>query len=98
MEKLADEAGREIRYGAMPKARSDEVEELRQISLAVAELETPHIELHQTARAIPTPRRASSGQREALLARLRLRRLRAKAASVSQRIHDRLSVLLGGRE
>ena len=97
MEKLADEAGREIRYGAVPEARADEVEELRQISLAMAELETLHVELHQSAVTIPPPRRASSGQREALLARLHLRRLRAKAAAISQRIRDRLGVLLGGQ-
>lgn len=94
MEKLADEAGREIRYGGIPEVCADRVGELQQISRAAAELEALFAELRWN---IPSPRSASTGQREARLLRLRLARLRSRAGEISQRIRDRLDTLLAGR-
>ena len=93
MEKLADKEGRDIRYGALPDACADRVRELQEISRSVAELEMLIAELAEAERRLKSPRKASSGQREALLYRLRLQRMRARAGEIAQRIRGRLNSL-----
>lgn len=67
MERLADEAGREIRYGGAPQARVADVENLLNISRESAEIEDILTSLNQLETRLPQPRRMASGQREARL-------------------------------
>ncbi len=47
MERLADEAGREIRYGGAPQKRGEDVESLLNISHEIAEIEVMFTKLNQ---------------------------------------------------
>jgi len=62
MERLADEAGREIRYGGAPQKRDEDFENLLNISNEIAELEMTLTKLNQLF--TPVPRRLASMQRE----------------------------------
>ena len=62
MERLADEAGREIRYGGAPQKRGEDVESLLNISHEIAEIEVVLTKLNQLF--TPVPRRLASMQRE----------------------------------
>ena len=62
MERLADVAGREIRYGGAPQQRSEDVESLLNISHEIAEIEVVLTKLNQLF--TPVPRRLASMQRE----------------------------------
>ena len=64
MERLADEAGREIRYGGAPQKRGEDVENLLNISQEIAEIEVMLTKLNQMETWLPQPRRAASMQRE----------------------------------
>lgn len=62
MERLADEAGREIRYGGAPQKRGEDVGNLLNISHEIAEIEVILTKLNQLI--TPMPRRLASMQRE----------------------------------
>lgn len=62
MERLADEAGREIRYGGAPQKRGEDVKNLLDISNEIAEIEVVLTKLNQLF--TPVPRRLASMQRE----------------------------------
>jgi ppGpp synthetase/RelA/SpoT-type nucleotidyltranferase len=62
MERLADEVGRDIRYGDAPLKRSEDVENLLNISHEIAELEMTLTKLNQLT--TPVPRRLASMQRQ----------------------------------
>lgn len=64
MERLADEAGRESRYGGAPRKRAADVENLLNISRESAEIEDILTSLNQLETTLPQPRRIASGQRE----------------------------------
>lgn len=64
MERLADEAGREIRYGGAPQRRGEDVESLLNISPEIASLELILTKLNQLVTGLPQPRRLASMQRK----------------------------------
>jgi ppGpp synthetase/RelA/SpoT-type nucleotidyltranferase len=64
MERLADEAGRGIRYGGTPQKRGEDVESLLKISHEIAEIEVMLTTLNQLETELPRPRRAPSMQRK----------------------------------
>ena len=95
MEKLADELGREIRYGGAPKSGREEVVALHQISSDVDAVERMLEELRLMEDGLPLPRQAATKQREILLLRLRLRRQRSRLEENSRNIRARLETMLG---
>jgi ppGpp synthetase/RelA/SpoT-type nucleotidyltranferase len=64
MERLADEAGREIRYGGAPQKRGEDVESLLNISHEIAEIEVVLTKLNQLETGLPQPRREPFMQRK----------------------------------
>jgi ppGpp synthetase/RelA/SpoT-type nucleotidyltranferase len=78
MERLADEAGRESRYGGAPKTRGEDVESLLNISYDIAQTEVMLTALKQMETVLPQPYRAASNQRELRLHLAKLRSLRAR--------------------
>jgi len=64
MERLADEVGRDIRYGGAPLKRREDVENLLNISHEIAEIEDILTEVNQLETRLPQPRRMARGQRE----------------------------------
>lgn len=78
MERLADEVGREIRYGGAPKARGDDVESLLNISDDVAETEDIFTRLNQLQAGLPQPKRMAVIQREFRLHIAKIQSLRAE--------------------
>lgn len=78
MERLADEAGREIRYGGASETRGEDVESLLNISHDIAQTEAMLTELNQMETGLPQPQRAASKQRELRLHIARIQSLRAR--------------------
>ena len=78
MERLADEAGRGIRYGGAPETRGEDVESLLNISQDIAQTEDMLTELNQMETGLPQPQRAPGYQRELRLHLAKLQSLRAR--------------------
>ncbi len=64
MERLADVAGREIRYGGAPQRNREDVENLLNISHEVAEIEDVFTRLNEMVAGWSPPRRVALMQRE----------------------------------
>jgi ppGpp synthetase/RelA/SpoT-type nucleotidyltranferase len=77
MERLADEVGREIRYGGAPRTHGEDVESLLNISNDIAQSEAMLTELNQMETELPQPQRAASKQRELRLHIARIQRVRS---------------------
>jgi ppGpp synthetase/RelA/SpoT-type nucleotidyltranferase len=82
IERLADEVGREIRYGGVPLARSEDVENLLKIAQEIAQAEINVTKLNQMKRGLPRPERAPRLQRE-------LRFHFAEVQSIRTQIYER---------
>lgn len=94
MERLADEAGREIRYGGTPKTRDEDVESLLNISSDIAQTEVMLTELKQMETGLLQPHRAASNQRELRLHLAKLRSLRARLRGREGAIHVTLKAII----
>ena len=82
MERLADEVGREIRYGGAALARSEDVENLLNIAQEIAQTEINLTKLNQMKKGLPQPKRAARMQRE-------LRFHLAEVQSIRTHIYER---------
>jgi ppGpp synthetase/RelA/SpoT-type nucleotidyltranferase len=94
MERLADEAGREIRYGGEPRKRGEDVENLLSISDEIAEIEVMLMNLNQMETGLPRPRRAASMQRELRLYFARIQSLREHLRGREGRIRAILEMMI----
>jgi ppGpp synthetase/RelA/SpoT-type nucleotidyltranferase len=94
MERLADEAGREIRYGGTPQKRGDDVENLRNISYEIAEIEDMLTKLNQMRTGLPQPRRAAAMQRELRMHFARIQSFRADLRGREREIRAMLEILI----
>jgi hypothetical protein len=94
MERLADEAGREIRYGGAPQRRSEDVESLLNISREIASLELILTKLNQLGTGLPQPRRLASMQREWRLHIARIQSFRADLRGREREIRAMLEALI----
>lgn len=96
MERLADEAGRGIRYGEVALTRAEDVAQLQEVSRDIAIQEEILSELRQMEEELPSPRHASFGQRELVLFRHRIRNFRARLIAKSDEIRGKLSNMVDG--
>lgn len=94
MERLADEAGREIRYGGAPQMRGDDVENLLNISSEIAWIEDGLTKLNQMETGLPQHRRAASMQHELRLHIARIQSLRADLRGREMQIRAMLETLI----
>ena len=94
MERLADEAGREIRYGGMPKTRGEDVESLLNISQDIALTEVTLTDLNQMETGLPQPNRAASNQRELRLNLAKLGSLRSRMRRREEVIRAMLKAMI----
>lgn len=94
MERLADVAGREIRYGGAPQRRGEDVECLLNISREIAEIEVVLTRLNQLELGLPQPRRAASMQRELRLHLAGIESFRTNLRGRETEIRDMLEVLI----
>ncbi len=100
MERLGDQAGREVRYGGVPEGWEGVVQRLMSLSDTFRQIEE-HIESIRTERIrLPPPREASSGQRELRLLRTRLdarlKSLQTDLTKLCDAIRDNLRGLVEG--
>jgi ppGpp synthetase/RelA/SpoT-type nucleotidyltranferase len=96
VERLADEAGREIRYGRPPHGRSEDVKTVLNLSSDIADIEVGFMKLRQMEANLPQPRRAPVMQRELRLHFAQLRSLRAYLREREQTIRDKLEKIMAG--
>lgn len=94
MERLADEAGREIRYGGAPQARSEDVESLQNLAHDIADAEVMLTKLNQMETGLPQPRRAARMQRELRLHIARIQSLRAELRERDETIRAILEAIM----
>jgi ppGpp synthetase/RelA/SpoT-type nucleotidyltranferase len=94
MERLADEAGREIRYGGAPQKRGEDVESLLNISHEIAEIEVVLTKLNQMETGLPQPRRAPSMQRKWRWHIAQIQSLRANLRGREREIRAMLAALI----
>jgi hypothetical protein len=94
MERVADVAGREIRYGGAPQTRSEDVDSLLIISCEIAEIEVVFTRLNQLEMGLPEPRRAASMQRELRLHLARIESFRADLRGREREIHVMLDGMI----
>jgi len=84
MERLADEAGREVRYGAVPEGWADAIESLLSLSETMRQFEEYMESIRVERSQLPPPRHVPYGQRELQLQRTRLdARLKSLEADIS---------------
>ena len=98
MERLADEAGREVRYGAIPVGWAVAIESFLSLSDSLRQFEE-YIESIRIERSqLPPPRDVSYGQRELQLYRARLdarlKSLESGVSELSDEIRDSLRELV----
>jgi hypothetical protein len=82
MERLADDAGRQIRYGGAPQARSEDVESLLTVAHEIADTEDILTRLNPLETRLPQPKRTPLMQREL---RLHIARIQSFRALMRQR-------------
>lgn len=92
MERLADEAGREIRYGGAPQKRGEDVENLLNISHESAVIEDGLASLNQLI--TPVPRRLASMQRKWRLHIAEIQSVRANLRGRERDIRVMLQALI----
>ena len=96
MERLADEAGREIRYGGPPHRRSADVKSVLNLSDDIADVEIALMKLRRMETNLPQPKRAPVMQRELRLHFMQLRSLRTYLREREQTIRTRLATIMAG--
>ncbi len=96
MERLADEAGRGVRYGGAPETRGEDVESLLNISRDVAQTEETLKELNQMESRLPPPHQAARMQRQLRLHIARIERLRAILRGYEDTIRAMLAAMIAG--
>jgi ppGpp synthetase/RelA/SpoT-type nucleotidyltranferase len=94
VERLADEAGREIRYGGPPHGRSEDVKNVLNLSNDIAEVELALVKLRKMETGLPQPRRAPFMQRELRLHFVQLQNLRAFLREREQTIRAKLEMIM----
>jgi len=94
MERLADEVGREIRYGGKPQTRIEAVEGLLEISRVIAETEGMLTEINQLESELPQSHRAASKQHELRLLRTHIELLRRGLDRQTKTICAMLKVII----
>lgn len=94
MERLADVAGREIRYGGAPQTLGEDVNSLLNISREIAEIEVVLKRLNQLEMRLPQPQRAASMQRELRLHLGGIESFRANLRGREREIRVMLEVLI----
>lgn len=94
IERLADEAGREIRYGGPPHGRSDDVESVLNLSNDIGEIEVAFMKLHRMETNLPQPQRSPRMQRELRLHFAQLQSLRAYLREREQTIRAKLETIM----
>jgi ppGpp synthetase/RelA/SpoT-type nucleotidyltranferase len=94
LERLADEAGREIRYGGPPNRRSEDVKSVLNLSNDIADIEVAFVKLRRMESNLPQPKRAPVMQRELRLHFAQLRSLRAYLRQREQTIRDELETIM----
>lgn len=98
MERLADEAGRAIRYGGAPERRGEDVDRLLKISLEIATIEVAQTELARMRTNLPVAYRAASNQHALRLHQARLATFQTKVRQHERSIRAMLKQLMqGGR-
>ncbi len=93
MERLADKAGREIRYGGVAQTRSEDVETLPNISRDIAQAEVMVTQLNPLETNLPKPKRAASMQREIRLHIAKVRSFRAYLREREESIRTMLEAM-----
>ena len=93
MERLADKAGREIRYGGVAQTRSEDVETLLNISRDIAQAEVMVTQLNPLETNFPKPKRAASMQREIRLHIAKVRSFRAYLREREESIRTMLEAM-----
>jgi ppGpp synthetase/RelA/SpoT-type nucleotidyltranferase len=94
LERLADQAGREIRYGGRAHSRSEDVKSLLELSNDIAEFETHFVRLRGMETSLPQPKRAHVMQRELRFHFAALRNLRAHLREREQKIRAKLETIM----
>ncbi len=97
MERLADEAGRSVRYGGNPEARGKDVEDLLSISVEIARTEDMLTSLNRMERAVPPPQRAPRDQRTLRLHLAAIQSLRTRVHRQDGAIRAMLETIVRGR-
>src|SRR5439155_4334431 len=98
MERLADQAGREILYGGVPAGWESVIRRALSLSEKFGQIEEQIESIRVEGSRLPSPRRVARGQRELQLlhARLHARRksLEASVSELSDTVRDKLKKLL----
>ena len=96
MERLADEVGREVRYGRVPEAAAARVAQLQSATAEVASIEDEYRRLRVLEPELVSPNRMLTGAREVALRHGTAERLRATLTARSSRVCDFLRGMLVG--
>lgn len=95
LERLADRAGREIRYGGIPEGCEERIDQLMAATREVALIEQGQEELREIAASLTSPAMASTGPKQLNRLRSRVGVLRATLGQRPLRVRQFLSGLLG---
>lgn len=98
MERLADEVGREIRYGGTPAGEVAAFDKLMNVAEAVANLEESLEEVRRMEEGLPPAWRAPTEQRRLRLHRLRIKRVRARLREQSKAVRSILAGIASTEE
>jgi ppGpp synthetase/RelA/SpoT-type nucleotidyltranferase len=98
MERLADGAGRQIRYGGAPQRRGEDVETLLNISREIGEIEDIFTKLNQLVAGWSPPRDMASMQREVRLYLAKLESFRQSLRGREREISVMLKALIASEE
>ena len=92
MERLADEAGREARYGHVPGAYREQIESLQQASVLVAGIE--NLVEDRVSLDVTSPRQAPFGQRDLLIEQMKIKKLHADIERFAARVRQILDEMI----
>ena len=98
MERLADVAGRAIRYGGAPERRGEDVAILLNISREIGEIEDIFTRLNQLMAGWSPPRRMASMQRDVRLYLAKIEGFRQSLRGREREIRIKLEVLIAREE
>jgi hypothetical protein len=96
MERLADEAGRAIRYGGAPERRGEDVDRLFKISPEIAMIEEVYTDIARMRTNLPAAHRAALNQQALRLHQARLLSLQTRLRERERSIRAMLGDLMGG--
>ena len=94
IERLADKAGREIRYGGTPQSCGEDVETLLNFAADIANVESYLTRLNKLRSNLPQPSRAAFNQRQMRLHLANVQSLRLEMIKQEESILAKLSAIM----